>query len=237
MDAHLRQRLVTLEQSALKAHSTEELLTISRYLEDISDTIANHKAFVAPETIFLAHGVASRISDLFKLLIILEEDVEHLLCDLKKDVQRITRSPMVDDRQSSDTSSHFLSFPAAIDWLLVNLHNPYPSQSIRTALARSAGCTRRVVDRWFSDIRKESGWNRLLKTHFSNKKNIAVEAATQYFVAADHHRPLDLQLQSEFAALTSTTRTLLHREGIIKRNSRRASASSNSSPPSSDACR
>jgi len=68
------------------------------------------------------------------------------------------------------------------DWLLQNLHNPYPSLETKDILATKTQSTAKEIDSWFVDARKRIGWNALRKSHFSNKRRDIVEAATDYFI-------------------------------------------------------
>lgn len=236
MDAQLRKILIALEEQAITSHTTEELLVLTRQLEEVSALVEEGiaKSLISPDTIALAHNVTSHIANVFEMLIGLEEDMSHLRKELDEDMQAIlSPSQPRSSRVHQDNATRFLSLPAAIDWFLVNMHNPYPSKNIRTAFSRSAGCTRQQVDKWFSDVRKESGWNRLWKTHFSNKKSALIEAATQYFVAKDRTRPLDIKIEVEFAKFAVTTRALLGRhEEVACSSELRSPFSSNQSSSS-----
>ena len=73
---------------------------------------------------------------------------------------------------------------SAYEWLLSNLHNPYPSVETREVMARESGSPRKDIDSWFIDVRKRIGWNKLRLKHYSNKRSKIVEAATRFFKEA-----------------------------------------------------
>jgi len=62
-----------------------------------------------------------------------------------------------------------------------NLHNPYPSSTRKEAIAKDAGVELKDVENWFISARKRIGWNSLRAKSFSNKRNLIVVAATQWF--------------------------------------------------------
>ncbi|KAG5353674.1 hypothetical protein C0989_003811 [Termitomyces sp. Mn162] len=85
------------------------------------------------------------------------------------------------------------------DWLLKNLHNPYPPTRVRESIAQKSGATRKDVDNWFIDVRKRIGWNAARKYHFSNKRADIVDAATRFF--SDDER-LSLSQGAEHALIS-----------------------------------
>lgn len=96
----------------------------------------------------------------------------------------------------------------AYSWLLNNLHNPYPSKHIRAAISLETKSDRKHIDSWFVDARKRMGWKTLAKKHFSNKRTDIIDAATRFFVQEDSKRPLDPNLELEFAAIETSAKDL-----------------------------
>lgn len=72
----------------------------------------------------------------------------------------------------------------SFDWLLSNLHNPYPSKEVRRHICQRTGAKLRAVDAWFTDARKRIGWNKLRKTRYKNRQDDIVRAATKSFLCA-----------------------------------------------------
>ncbi|KAG6874671.1 hypothetical protein C0992_007044, partial [Termitomyces sp. T32_za158] len=67
------------------------------------------------------------------------------------------------------------------DWLLSNLHNPYPSRDTRDAISRTSAAARKDVDSWFTDARRRIGWNDARRSYFSNKRAEMVRAASRFY--------------------------------------------------------
>ncbi|KAF5385402.1 hypothetical protein D9615_001304 [Tricholomella constricta] len=105
-------------------------------------------------------------------------------------------------------SSHPSYIEPAYQWLLNNLHNPYPSRAIRIDIAREVGSDAKCIDSWFIDVRKRIGWNALRRQYFSNKRVDIVDAAMRFFVQEDERRPLDPLVESEFAGIKKSAKDL-----------------------------
>lgn len=123
-------------------------------------------------------------------------------------------SPSHFDKTSKSTSrpaskSHHPAYiEPAYQWLLANIHNPYPSKEVRTQIARKAKSDIRSVEAWFVDARSRIGWNTLRKTHFGNKRAETVDAAMRFFVKFDEKRPLGTTLEFEFAQMEASAKSL-----------------------------
>nr|AAZ14947.1 homeodomain mating-type protein [Coprinellus disseminatus] len=92
----------------------------------------------------------------------------------------------------------------ALRWLKQNIHNPYPSQAVRNAIAHQTQSALKDIDAWFIDIRKRIGWSCLRYKRFRNRKADIVDAASRFFTNSDPHRPLEGIIESEFASIAST---------------------------------
>lgn len=69
----------------------------------------------------------------------------------------------------------------AYQWLLDNLHNPYPSKETKKTISQQTKCSSKDIDSWFADTRKRIGWNALRKSRFGNKQERIIAAATSIF--------------------------------------------------------
>ena len=122
-----------------------------------------------------------------------------------------SRLPETDDSTQPDSSSK-QPYPSYIEpayfWLLKNLHDPYPSKEIRESITRSTGPDRKAVDAWFVHARKRIGWNALRKERFANKRIEIVDAATRFFLHQDEKRPVDANIEIEFAAIEKRAKDL-----------------------------
>nr|AGC14696.1 homeodomain protein [Lentinula edodes]AGC14698.1 homeodomain protein [Lentinula edodes] len=73
-----------------------------------------------------------------------------------------TRSPS--PSSSSQLPPNLPSYiPPSYTWLLSNLHNPYPSTTIRDTIASTTNTPRRLIDAWFVDVRRRIGWTNLIE--------------------------------------------------------------------------
>ncbi|TFK77348.1 hypothetical protein BDN72DRAFT_852471 [Pluteus cervinus] len=201
MDTDIRQQLIALNDDFLEA-SVGDFLGFNERFQKLTATIsrAMDQHLLSEETLTLAHAVAQSIAILAELFINLREEedsaLQHLKADTLKHAQRASPPPTLDIHH----------IPAAYEWLLSNLHNPYPSRTMRAAIARGAQCPRETIDKWFGDIRKRTGWARLCKERFSNKKSEIIDAATRFFIAPDRRRPLDPDCEVDFEVFAASVR-------------------------------
>lgn len=86
-------------------------------------------------------------------------------------------------------------------WLLDNLHNPYPSTASKRAMEDSPELGSRTVNEWFARARQRIGWTRLLRDRFSGCRSAATDAAFRAFVRGDPRSPLDAELYAAFVAV------------------------------------
>lgn len=86
-------------------------------------------------------------------------------------------------------------------WLLDNLHNPYPSTAIKRAMEDSPELGNRTINEWFARARQRIGWTRLLRDRFSGCRSAATDTAFRAFVRDDPHSPLDAELYAAFMAV------------------------------------
>ncbi|KAF8078876.1 C-terminal domain of homeodomain 1-domain-containing protein [Lyophyllum atratum] len=180
----------------------------------------------ADETLGQANAVSLRIEVLTDCLTDFRTSVDPIHNDLegvfanididdRPDVARIQSPQMVPeeimDHSEVVTSTTHSPCPPYIEpayqWLLENLHNPYPSKETRISIALESSSDRKCVDAWFIETRKRIGWNKLRKQHFSKRVDI-VDAATRFFVREDEKRPVDPTVELEFAGLQKRVRDL-----------------------------
>jgi len=86
-------------------------------------------------------------------------------------------------------------------WLLDNLHNPYPPGAVKRAMGGSLELGTRTVTEWFTRARQRIGWTRLLRDRFSGCRSAATDAAFRVFVRDDPRSPLDAELHAAFMAV------------------------------------
>nr|AGS09375.1 b1 homeodomain mating type protein [Heterobasidion abietinum] len=94
---------------------------------------------------------------------------------------------------------HSMPFQSAYQWLTDNLHNPYPSSSVKQELADSSDASLESINEWFHNARERIGWTTLARHHFQGSRSAIVDAAWRAFVEPDSRRPLPPNLQRAFS--------------------------------------
>nr|AGS09214.1 a1 homeodomain mating type protein [Heterobasidion occidentale] len=85
------------------------------------------------------------------------------------------------------------SYTSAYDWLLDNLHNPYPSHDVKSQLAQAHGLFPRAIGAWFKQVRQEIGWSTLSGEIFSGSRSKTTRAACLAYTARDTDLPENVQ--------------------------------------------
>lgn len=101
--------------------------------------------------------------------------------------------------EAPGTSSSSTISPA--QWLLRNLHNPYPFPHIQFSGHQNAG-SKHTRD-WFAKARQRIGWTRLLRDRFAGCRSLAIDCAFRALIRDDPINPLDSDLKTAFLALKS----------------------------------
>jgi len=104
-------------------------------------------------------------------------------------------------------------------WLLRNLHNPYPLPHIQFSAGRTAG-SKHFKD-WFSKARQRIGWTRLLRDRFTGRRSLATDAAFRAFVRDDPANPLDADLKTAFFAIRSHAELVYGEQEAVSPSSKR----------------
>jgi hypothetical protein len=108
---------------------------------------------------------------------------------------------------SLDLGSHdsLVPPPSAVtsptQWLLENLHNPYPSNAVKRNMKGSEELGNCTLNEWFARARQRIGWTRLLRDRFGGCRSVATDAAFRAFVRDDPRFPLDAELYAAFMAV------------------------------------
>lgn len=227
IDTHFASRISQIENDLLNPIVDRSSLTAfnDQWLALVKDLErAFESQVLSPSTILIAHELAHRVPIFVQTFIDLETLSEKLISSLDFEASSILGLSFSTNNTSAslavaDTDTSTLhnageqpSIPAyiepAYDWLLKNLHNPYPSPRKREEFALSAGSTRKDINSWFVDVRKRMGWNALRKRHFANKRVEIVDAATRFFIEDDPKRPLDPNIELDFAAIETRAKDL-----------------------------
>lgn len=162
----------------------------------------------------LAEGVATRIEKLAGDFFAFESQALSLKDDLLNSIEDAFASLSLEDPVDAltglvpETSSRVFESPlpdhdavSPSQWLLQNLHNPYPLPHLQFSAGRTAG-SKHIKD-WFSKARQRIGWTRLLRDRFAGCRSLAADAAFRAFVRDDPKNPLDSDLKTAFLAIKS----------------------------------
>ncbi|KZT02449.1 uncharacterized protein LAESUDRAFT_752159 [Laetiporus sulphureus 93-53] len=105
---------------------------------------------------------------------------------------------------SPKPSSNPAFFVPAYQWLLDNLHNPYPSKEVKQWLARNSGVPIRSVDTWFINVRQRIGWTAVSQKFCHGRHADMLEAAHRAYRGGDLSLlPLSEAVLEAFAEIQS----------------------------------
>ena len=143
--------------------------------------------------------IASRFSIVSELFANVEAAIVSVTASTLSDLDDIFASLSLESCHPSTQSPPIAASPS--QWLLNNLHNPYPPSAVRRAMKESSELGGRAVNEWFARARQRIGWTRLLRDRFNGSRSAATDAAFRAFVRDDPRSPLDVQLYSAFMAV------------------------------------
>ena len=151
----------------------------------------------------LENDLLESLEDVFAALT-LEDDVAVLVDPVSNGGSKSVGSPQLEHETVS---------PA--QWLLRNLHNPYPLPNVRfSSMPSGSKCTKD----WFSKARQRIGWTRLLRDRFAGCRSLAIEAAFRAFVRDDPANPLDADLQTAFSAIKSHAELVYGEDSVASKS-------------------
>lgn len=178
------------------------------------------------ETLALVHAFSSIVESMALSFLELQTSSDDICYQFSADISNILNNSLgkltLDDREMSNKGEFVLeSIPSFLtcspplssaaphnsyikpsyEWLLANLHDPYPSKDIRAAISLQSGYSRKEIDGWFIDARRRMGWNSLRKSRYQNRRVDIVDASTRFFLRPDPKRPLDPTAELEFAEI------------------------------------
>nr|AGS09381.1 b1 homeodomain mating type protein [Heterobasidion abietinum] len=100
------------------------------------------------------------------------------------------------------------SIDVAYKWLQRNLHDPYPSATVKQHLASSCGVSVEHIAAWFHGTRGRIGWTALARHHFQSSRSAMVEAAHRAFNSSDPSRPLHPDIEHAFSVIRQNLQCL-----------------------------
>lgn len=164
----------------------------------------------------LVDGVVANIGELAADLCVVESYTLSLEDDLFSGLEDVFASLTLEDpvvapedltsneqTEASGSSSLDPTTISPAQWLLRNLHNPYPLPHIRFSTHLHAS-SKHTKD-WFAKARQRIGWTRLLRDRFAGCRSLAIDAAFRAFIRDDPVNPLDPDLKVAFFAIKSHT--------------------------------
>ncbi|KAF8640999.1 hypothetical protein AX17_000644 [Amanita inopinata Kibby_2008] len=213
MDISIAQRLQQVEENFLVAAISDEatLKTFYDGWATLLSDIEAHASHLPPDALRSAHTVASRIAIIARAILDLRTKAVEMMSPLKDELEdMLTSLHLCNSPVPTSSSIPNLNTTPYIkpcyQWLLANLHNPYPTRAVKAAISRRFGCQVKDIDNWFIDVRRRIGWNALRRNFFANKRQSHVEAATRFFKMSDHS--VGPQLEMEFAKIQSQAEEL-----------------------------
>ncbi|KAH7881688.1 C-terminal domain of homeodomain 1-domain-containing protein [Phlebopus sp. FC_14] len=210
--------LLSLEKGecALSAYQ----LTWASLLTDIQTATA--QCHIDTDTLSIAFSVASNVSVLAGCFADIEREDQTLKSRWRQDL-----SAIFEDLTLSDSSPHLsgggTSTPAsptthsspgptficaAYQWLLENLHNPYPSPQVKASIAMESGCSVSTVSAWFVNVRRRMGWTTICRDYFHNCRADGTAAAYHALVKEDPDQKLAPEVTHAFMVMKVTAEGL-----------------------------
>ena len=227
----LFQRLQFAEDDFLTALGSDTNLLSSYHqtwstLPDLLSTTTWETGNTSDNTFILVNFVASRISNIANCFLDiqrgencsttqLQRDCDTMfhqmaslnLCAQPKSLLQDNTSgfPCPPTYSSTPTPSAESSYPpfltSAYQWLLDNLHNPYPTAEIKARIAAASSCQVSSVSSWFINARRRIGWTTLCRERLSNCRADMIDAAYRALVEEDPQRTLSPELRHSFVAM------------------------------------
>ncbi|KAF8140602.1 C-terminal domain of homeodomain 1-domain-containing protein [Boletus edulis] len=230
MNDDLIQRLLFAENDFFTAleSGSQMLASYNEAWSALPDALytASKTGKVGKETFYLAHSVASRIANLANCFLDIRRGEESSTTSLQRDCDAMLHQmaaldlntnpkPLQPDNSNdarcsrshpSTTISNAEGLPppflvTARQWLLENVHNPYPSKEVKARMAATSSCQVSSINSWFINTRRRIGWTTLCREHFSNCRADMIDAAYRALVEEDPQRALSPELRHSFVAM------------------------------------
>nr|AGS09244.1 a1 homeodomain mating type protein [Heterobasidion annosum] len=209
-DSTIQRQLLRVEQNlldgvakgpqALKAFY-ESWASLGR---DIECAIRNRS--LGSGTYSLVKVVSARVEILAEAFLGMHSDTDSLADDLMSELsETLTQFGLSEDhsiqvppdyqhypkkmRLTDLATPHPPSCASAYEWLLDNLHNPYPSPDVKSQLSQAHGLSSKAIGTWFKQVRQEIGWSTLSGEIFSGSRSKTTRAASLAYISRDPDLP------------------------------------------------
>lgn len=150
-----------------------------------TEELASDLYLVKSRTLSLEDDLLSGLEDVFASLTLEDSVIVH--------TDSVTGTTATQSSPNHDAIS-------TSQWLLRNLHNPYPLPHVQFSKRIFSS---KPIKEWFAKARQRIGWTRLLRDRFAGCRSLAIDAAFRAFVRDDPHNPLDTDLKTAFLAIKS----------------------------------
>jgi hypothetical protein len=148
----------------------------TKLLEEVSSAIMHD--LLDEQTIVLARNTAEQVAILTDSFLAIHDNAMSIQSTFMGEVETIS----AEWQTACSSKPSRLSFvEASHRWLRANLHDPYPSETVKTSLAHSSATTVDSINGWFIKARRRVGWTALVKADFGGCRADAVKAAQAVF--------------------------------------------------------
>lgn len=216
----LRRRLEAVDYDYMDAFARGEQdftgfeRMVASLFNDVS--LAIDRGELDESTIQFAAATASLLEAASEMFISIQnamEEHETSVVAAVDDVLRQKRAPKPQTGPKKTPPAFILS---AYEWLKDNLHNPYPTDAIKTSFCETHGLTPEFMKGWFTKARIRIGWTEIKKQYYSNRLNPSVSAANIVFRQPEREHEVDPGAVCEFikmqAGVLETYKKLAHEE-------------------------
>lgn len=232
-NASLRERLSHAPEHYLSAisHGDATRHQFLTYWKELTSGVASdvRGGLAENELLQLVSNSTHLIETMEESFTILEKLADSVVVETKDALARLT---LEDDGQTSTANSRNLDpnvpsptyIHAAYEWLMENIHNPYPSSRIKRDLARRAGLPTSHIHAWFKEVRRRIGWIHFCRRHFRGSRTLAVEAACRVLLPHERASSVPLEVEVDVLSLLGVAECL-YPDRVALRSSRRDGSS------------
>jgi hypothetical protein len=215
MDSLIRQRLLLAEEELLSAilEGDEAIERFAANWMNLQNDIENALP-LDDDILQIAYATASRVAQLADTFLEVGVKANNLTSNLKTELEEILGSvdlsttSVIGASASSPISSPKTTIVPALEWLMKNLHNPYPPSKTKQSLAQQAGKSVDSINRWFMNARSRIGWTDISKNHFHGSRNDTIDGAHRAFFDDDPKHPLPSKVVFAFMKMKVDAETL-----------------------------
>ncbi|PAV22545.1 HD1 homeodomain mating-type protein [Pyrrhoderma noxium] len=177
---------ITAKDFALRLSSIQALLVNGPVLDE--------------HTLSHIYYMNSNISKLCEALIKVEEETLRMTQSLDLSLADTFQSLSIKDRIFQK------------EWLLQNLHNPYPARELRRRFSKLSGDEEKSIESWFASARSRIGWTNIVKQYFKGSRHIAIDFASRVLLSLEDqkspkittsHKRISREIEEAFLSMRS----------------------------------